>query len=330
MKRERQTCWSRLRAAALAALAAGCLVAGAAAQDYPNRPIRITTPFAPGAVSDITLRVVTERLSERLGVPIIIDNMTGGGGVAAARAASSAPADGYTLTLLSNATAVSVNLFKRLPFDPRTDFVPVIGISDFAYVFVTPADSRYRTLQDVIAAAKANPGKLTFGTSAAGTSNHLTALLFKSVLGLDFVVVPYRGPSELSVALLRNDLDVVVNAYGGLRPALEQNQIRAIAVSTAARAAQLPDVPTVQEAGVADFEVSSWNALFAPAKTPPEVIERISRELRAVLAEPDIQKRFFDLGLDAAPRTPKELTERLRFEIDRWGKVITEAGIERQ
>ena len=302
----------------------------ASAQDYPNHAIRITTPFAPGAVSDITLRLVADKLSVRLGVPIVIDNMPGGGGVAAARSAASAPPDGYTLTLISNATAVSVNMFKRLPFDPRTDFTPIVGLSDFAYVFVTPSGSRHRTLQDIIAAATANPGKLTFGTSAAGTSNHLTALLFRSVLGLDFVVVPYRGPQELSVALLRNDLDVVVNAYGGLRAALEQGQIRPVAVSTPARAPQLPDVPTVQESGVANFEVSSWNALYAPAGTSPDVVARINREVRAVLADNDVQKRFFDLGLEVRASPPEELDKRLRLEIERWGRVITEAGIDRQ
>ena len=319
---------ARLRLA-LAALA--CLVVTAAsAQDYPNRPIRITTPFAAGAVSDITLRIVADRLAARLGVPVIVDNQPGGGGAAAARAAIAAPPDGYTLTLLSNATAVSVGLFKHLPFDPRTDFTPVIGISDFAYIFVTPSGSRYRSLQEVIAAARANPGKLNFGTSAAGTSNHLTALLFKSVLGLDFVVVPYRGPSELSIALLRNDLDVVVNAYGGLRAALDAGQIRAIAASTATRSAQLPDVPTVEEAGVANFEVSSWNALYAPAKTPSEVVTTLNREIKAVLAEGEIRKRFFDLGIELRPSSPQDLDKRMSAEIERWGKVIAEAGIERQ
>jgi tripartite-type tricarboxylate transporter receptor subunit TctC len=317
---------NRLALVVLASLA----VTATPAQDYPNRPIRITTPFAAGAVSDITLRIVADRLSARLGVPVIVDNQPGGGGAAAARAAIAAPPDGYTLTLLSNATAVSVGLFKHLPFDPRTDFTPIIGISDFAYIFVTPTGSTYRSLQDVIAAARANPGKLNFGTSAAGTSNHLTALLFKSVLGLDFVVVPYRGPSELSIALLRNDLDVVVNAYGGLRAALDAGQIRAIAASTATRSAQLPDVPTAQEAGVANFEVSSWNALYAPAKTPREALRTLNRELKAVLAEDDIRKRFFDLGIEARPSQPQELEKRMRSEIERWGKVIVEAGIERQ
>ena len=324
-----RTLSARLRRLAFAALA--CLAATAApAQDYPNRPIRITTPFAAGAVSDITLRIVADRLAARLGVPVIVDNQPGGGGAAAARAAIAAPPDGYTLTLLSNATAVSVGLFKHLPFDPRTDFTPVIGISDFAYIFVTPSGSRYRSLQEVIAAARANPGKLNFGTSAAGTSNHLTALLFKSVLGLDFVVVPYRGPSELSIALLRNDLDVVVNAYGGLRAALDAGQIRAIAASTATRSAQLPDVPTVEEAGVANFEVSSWNALYAPAKTPSEVVTTLNREIKAVLAEGEIRKRFFDLGIEPRPSSPQDLDKRMSAEIERWGKVIAEAGIERQ
>jgi tripartite-type tricarboxylate transporter receptor subunit TctC len=304
--------------------------AARAQSNFPSRPIRIVTPFAAGAVSDISLRVVADRLAARLGAGVIVDNNPGAGGIAAARAVISSPPDGYTLALLSNATAVSVGLFKTLTFDPRLDFVPVVGISDFAYIFVTNAASSYRGLPDVIAAMRARPGQLNVGTANAGTSNHLTALLFKSTLGLDFVVVPYRGPSELMVALYRNDLDLVVNAYGGLRPAIEEGKMRVLAVSSATRSPLLPDVPTVQEAGVKDFEVSSWNGLYAPAGTPPEVVDRLGREVAQILADPDVQKRFLDLGLEVRPSPPQELDRRMRGEIERWTKVIEDAGIEKR
>lgn len=321
------------RFGAILAAAAALLTSACAAQaqsDFPSRTIRIVTPFAAGAVSDITLRMVADRLSARLKVPVIVDNQPGAGGISAARSALSAPPDGYTLTLLSNATAVSHGLFKKLPFDARTDFAPILGISDFEYLFVTNAKSRFATLKDFMAEARAKPGTLNVGTSAAGTSNHLTALLFRSMANLDFVVVPYRGPSELSVALLRNDLDMVVNAYGGLRPGIEQGQTRILATSTPTRSPQFPAVPTVQESGVADFDVSSWNALYAPAKTPPEAIARLNAALAEVLTDPELKTRFTDLGLQVRPFTQQDLDRRMRLEIDRWTKVIVDAGIERQ
>ena len=315
----------------LSAAAATLLMASAAqAQTYPNRAIRIITPFAAGAVSDISLRFVAEKLSAKLGVPVIVDNQQGAGGISAGRQAAAAPADGYTLTLLSNATAVSAGLFKKLPFDPRTDFVPVLGISDFEYLFVTNSASPYKSLKEFMTAAAAKPGTLNVGTSAAGTSNHLTALLFKTAAKLDFVVVPYRGASELAVALLRNDLDMVINAYGGLRQGIEKGDIRVLATSTPARVPQFPDVPTVQELGVTGFDVSSWNGLYAPAKTPPEIVAKLTAAMREVMKEPEMAKRFADLGLTVRPFEPQELDRRMKVEIERWSKVIEEAGIERQ
>jgi len=315
----------------LSVIAATLLMASAAqAQTYPNRAIRIITPFAAGAVSDISLRFVAEKLSAKLGVPVIVDNQQGAGGISAGRQAAAAPADGYTLTLLSNATAVSAGLFKKLPFDPRTDFVPVLGISDFEYLFVTNSASPYKSLKEFVTAAAAKPGTLNVGTSAAGTSNHLTALLFKTAAKLDFVVVPYRGASELAVALLRNDLDMVINAYGGLRQGIEKGDIRVLATSTLARVPQFPDVPTVQELGVTGFDVSSWNGLYAPAKTPPEIVAKLTAAMREVMKEPEMAKRFADLGLTVRPFEPQELDRRMKVEIERWSKVIEEAGIERQ
>src|SRR5262249_57418197 len=261
-------------------------IGAAQAQPYPSRGIRIVTPFAAGAVSDISFRIMAEKLSARLNVPVIMENQPGGGGIAAARTVLASPPDGYTLALLSNATAISVGLFKNLTFDPRTDFVPVAGVSDFEYLFVTNAESKYRSLQDFISAARANPGKLNVGTANAGTSNHLTALLFKSTLALDFLVVPHRGPSELAVALYRNDLDLVVNAYGGLRQGIDDGKIKVLAVSSPARSPLLPDVPTAQEAGVAGFEVLTWNGLYGPAGTPKEAVALLEREVQAGLAQP--------------------------------------------
>jgi len=305
-------------------------VTAAQAQTYPSHAIRIVSPFAAGAVSDISFRILADKLSARLNVPVIMENQPGGGGIAAARTVLTSPPDGYTLALLSNATAISVGLFKNLTFDPRTDFVPVAGVSDFEYLFVTNSESKYRTLPDFIEAARKNPGKLNVGTANAGTSNHLTALLFKSTLNLDFLVVPHRGPSELSVALYRNDLDLVVNAYGGLRQGIDDGKIRVLAVSSPSRSPLLPDAPTAQEAGVAGFEVLTWNGLYAPAGTPKEAIALLEREVQAILTEPDVIKRFLDLSVQARPTSAEVLGRRMASEIERWTKVINDAGIERR
>jgi tripartite-type tricarboxylate transporter receptor subunit TctC len=302
----------------------------AATQDLSSRPIRIVSPFAAASVSDISLRILGERLGARLGTQIIFENQPTGGGVIAAKAVISSPPDGHTLALLSNATAVSAALFKKLPYDPLGDFIPIGGVSDFSYIFLTNSKSDLRSVQDLIAAARAKPGVLNFGTAAAGTSPNLTAVLFRKVAGIDFAVVPFRGATDLTVALLRNDVNVVINAYGAVKAGLNDGSLRAIATTAHARASALPDVPTVGEAGVANFEVSSWNGLFAPRNTPPDVVNRLSRELRLALADPEVKRRFEELGLEIRPSPPDELKERLRAEIARWSRVIDEAGIERQ
>jgi tripartite-type tricarboxylate transporter receptor subunit TctC len=313
-------------------MVAGSLIAANAAKaqaPYPNRSIRIVSPLAAGSVSDISLRVIGERLSQHLRVPVVIENQPGTGGVAAARTVMNSQPDGYTVGLGGNNWAISIGLFKNFPFDPRKDLTPIVGLIEFAYVFVTNQNSKYHTLNEVIASGRAKTS-LTFGTSSAGTTNHLAALLFKSVTELNLVVVPYRGPAELTIALLRNDVDVVINAYGGLRQGIERKEIRALATTTAARIPQLPEVPTAREVGVADFEVSSWNGLYAPVGTPPDVVATLSKAITEVLAEKDIQQRHRELGLEVSPTPSDQLAKRMRSESDRWGKVINESGIEQQ
>ena len=297
---------------------------------FRNRTIRIISQFPAGAVSDIALRILADRAGARLGIQIIVQNQPSAAGVTAAREALSAPADGATLAMLSNATAVSAATYQHMPFDPLTDFVPVSGMSDFAYLFLTGADSSLHTLQDFLAAARKKPGRLNVGTSASGTTPYLAALLFKKVAGIDFTVVPYRGAPDLTVALLRNDVDVVINAYGGYREALAEKKLRALATTTASRSAFLPDVPTTKQAGVANFEVSSWNGIFAPAQTPAPVVDRLALEMRAALADPELRQKFLDLGVEAWPGSAADLAARMKSEIARWNKVVDDNAIERQ
>jgi putative tricarboxylic transport membrane protein len=297
---------------------------------FPTRPIHIVSPFAAGSVSDISLRLFADKLAARLNGQIVIDNQPRAGGVTAAAAVLTAPPDGYTIALFSTSTAISVSLFKHLPYDPVRDFRPVSTLSTFANIFATNVHSQYRTLTDLIGVAQARPGALNIGTTTVGSTNHLAATLFKATLGLEIVIVPYRTPGDLLTAALRSEVDMIVQSYGALKTALEDKQIRALATTTPGRAAYLPEVPSVQEAGVKNFDVVTWNGFFVPVKTPPNVIDRVNRETRAVLQDAEIGRRFHDLGLEPLPSTPEELGARMSSEVDRWARVIREAGIEKQ
>jgi tripartite-type tricarboxylate transporter receptor subunit TctC len=318
--------------AALATLATLASVAplAHAQQNYPSRPIRLIIPFGPGGIADITSRLVAEKLGERLGQRIVIENQPGAGGVTAARSVRSAPADGYTLALLTNGTAISIPLFKSLPFDPLTDFTPVSSFAYFDFIFAANADSPYRSLGDVIAAARARPGALNIGTINVGSSQNLSAELFKSTAAVDMAIVPYRTSPEVLVGLLRGDVDVMIENFAALKSPLADGKIRAIATSGSIRTPVLTDVPTVKESGVREFEVNSWNGLFAPAGTPPEVVQVLNAALREVLGAPDLKQRFLELGVEAKASSPEEMAARLRADIEKWSQVIAQAGIQRQ
>jgi tripartite-type tricarboxylate transporter receptor subunit TctC len=315
--------------AALALIVTGISPAPAQSK-YPARPIRIVSPFAAGSVSDISLRLFADKLAARLSGQVIIDNQPRAGGVTAAAAVLGSPPDGYTIALFSTSTAISVSLFKQLPYDPIHDFAPVTTVSTFANVLATGVNSRHATLADVIAAARAKPGALNIGTTTVGSTNHLAATLFKAVLALDIVIVPYRTPGDLLTAAIRNDVDVIVQSYGALKTALEDKQLRALATTTPGRAAYLPGVPSVQEAAAKDFDVVTWNGFFVPAKTPPDVIALLNAATRSVLQDPELGRRFVDLGLEPLPSTPDELGARMAAEVARWARVIEDAGIEKQ
>jgi tripartite-type tricarboxylate transporter receptor subunit TctC len=269
-------------------------------------------------------------MGARLKTQVVVENMPTGGGLLAARTVKTAPPDGHTLALLSNATAVTAAMFKNPGFDPLADFVPISGMSDFAYLLLVNNQSRFGSLQDFLAAARAKPGSLNIGTSAPGTTPYLTALLLKKAAGIEFTIVPFRGAADLSIALIRNDIDLMINAYGAVRQNLLDKQLRAIATTTMSRSAFLPAVATANESGLPNFEVSSWNGIFAPAQTPAPAIDRLAQEMQASLAEPDVAKRFLERGVEIWPAAAPELAKRMKAEIVRWNRVIDEAGIERE
>jgi tripartite-type tricarboxylate transporter receptor subunit TctC len=302
----------------------------ACAGKYPDRPVRLILPFGPGGVADVTARIVTEKLGERLGQRFIIENMPGAGGINAARAVLSSPADGYTLALLSNGTAISVSLFKDLKFNPLTDFVPVSSLGYFDFIFVTQAGSPYPTLADFIKTAKQKPGVLNVGTINVGSTQNLSAQLFKSTAGVDVTIVPFRNSPEVLVALLRGDIQMAIENYTIVQSNIADKKLTPMATSGPVRTSFLPKVPTVREAGGGDFEARSWNAVFAPKGTPPEVIGTLNAALREVIETPDLMKRARELGIEAKASTQEEILGRLNDDIAKWARVIERAGIEKQ
>jgi tripartite-type tricarboxylate transporter receptor subunit TctC len=297
---------------------------------YPTKAVRIVLPFAAGGVADITARIVAERLGDRLGGRFYVENQPGAGGIAAARTVISSPPDGHTLALLSNGTAVSVSLFNKLPFDPLKDFAPISSLGFFDFIFATNSESEFKTLQDVIAAAKAKPGTLNVGTINVGSTQNLSAELFKTAADLDFVIIPYRGTPDLLISTMQGNLALMIDSYSSMKGNLADGKLRALASSGPVRSASTPDIPTLRETGVANYDVVSWNALFAPAGTPPEVVKVLNQALQEILAEAGVKKRLLELGIEAKASTPEEIAARLHADIDKWRKVIEKAGIQKQ
>ena len=294
---------------------------------YPDRPVKVILPFGPGGVADVTTRIVADKLSNKLGQQFVIENMPGAGGITAARSVVNAPPDGYTLGLCSNGTAISVDMFRRLPFDPVKQFQTVSEIAAFDLVFAVNAQSNYKTLEDVIQAAKAKPGKLNLGTIAVGSTQNLGAELFKSMSGADFVIVPYKNSPDIVVALLRGDVDMTLEFPPAIEGQVRDGKLRILATSGEQRSPFLPNVPTASEAGVPGYNVTSWNGIFAPVGTPKEVVDILNPAIRAAVAEPDVKEKFAKLGVRAEGSTPEELKQRLKADIEKWAAVIKKAGI---
>jgi len=311
----------------LAVLGAMLLTSAADAQNYPNRPVRIIVPFAAGGVADITARLIAEKLGDKLGERFIVDNQPGAGGISAARSVLTAAADGYTLALVTNGTAISVPLFKSLPFDPVKDFAPISGFSLFDLTFTTNAAGPYATLGDFLKEARANPGKLNVGTINVGSTQNLGAELLRATAGINVTIIPYRTTPDTVIALLRNDVQLAVEYYATMKAGIEDGKLRLLATSGEKRSELSPNAPTASEAGVQGYEVRSWNALFAKAGTPPDIIAKLNQAVRDVVALPDIKKRMLELGLEAQAGPPEEIAARLKADIVKWTKVIEDAHI---
>jgi tripartite-type tricarboxylate transporter receptor subunit TctC len=314
------------RRAALLSLGAAALCPAGRAADKPA--ITLIVPFGPGGIADLTARAVAEHMGKSLGQAVVVDNRPSAGSIVASQHVANARPDGQTLLLMSNGNAVSVGLFKKLPYDTLKAFAPITTLGFFDIGVFVASNSRFATLQSVLAFAKANPGKLNVGTIAPGSTQHLAAKLFETVSGVDVLAVPYKGSPAVMTALWSGEIDIAFEIIGPMLPQVSAGVMKALAVSSDKRNPALPDVPTVMQAGVAGYNVASWNALAAPAGTPPDVVARLGRAAREAVASPEVQARLGRLGMRLQGSTPAELQALLTSEIKRWDDVIRAARIE--
>jgi len=323
----RNAAFIAVRACALAVLALASIGA-AHAQVYPNRPIRAIVPIAPGGGTDTTGRLVLTKLSDALGQQIVVDNRAGGGGTIGAMIAAKALPDGYTFLFGSISThAVNPAMYKKLPYDHIKDFAPVARIGTVPNVLVVHPALPVKTVGDLINHAKANPGKINYGSAGIGSPPHLSMELFKSITGVNILHVPYKGAGPALAELLGGQTQVMCTSLAGQLPHIKAGRERALAVTTAKRNAQVPDVPTMIEAGVPGYEVTIWYAVFFPAGAPKAVIARLNSELVKILNGSDMKERMAQIGVDPAPSTPEELAAFVKAETIKYTKVAQDAGI---
>ena len=300
------------------------------AQPLSSRAIKIVVPFGAGGVADLTARIVAQKMADNMGQPVVIENKPGAGGVVAGDTVAKADADGHTLLLMSNGTAVSAGLFKSLPYDTVKDFAPISTLGFFDIAVVVPQNSPYKTLPELLAFARANPGKLNIGTINVGSTQNLSAELFKSTANIQAQIVPFNGTPAVITALRGGQIDAAVEILSPMLPQINANAISALAVFGDKRSTVLKDVPTAAQSGLTNFSAASWNALAAPGKTPKDIVARLNREVKAALDSPDVKKRLLDLNIDATSSSPEQLANLLNAEIRRWSEVIVRAKIPTQ
>jgi tripartite-type tricarboxylate transporter receptor subunit TctC len=323
--------WLRCAAALLAVACIAALHdrAAAAGEDYPRKPVRILVPYGPGGVGDLTIRLLTNKLSQNLKQPFIIENRPGAGGIAAMRAVLSAPADGYTLGEMGNGQSISMSLFQDLPYDVLNDFAQISLAARYTMLLAVPPTSRYSSVKDVIEAARQAPGKLNLGAINPGSTQNLSAHLFQQVSGAQFTVVTYRTTPDLVTALLRGEVDLGFDYFPGFESTIGPGKLRIIATSGEERDPMLKDVPTVGESGLPGYAVTGWNGVAAPARVPAPVVATLSAGIRRALADPDVQDRMRRIGLEAQGSTPEDMHDQMAREIAKWRAVIAKAGIPR-
>jgi tripartite-type tricarboxylate transporter receptor subunit TctC len=305
-------------------LAATCAAAHA---QYPNKPIHIVVPSAPGDGSDLTSRLISDKLAAALGVPVIVDNKLGAGGVVGTEFAARQPADGYTL-IMANAGSHAINaaLYSKLSYDPAKDFTAIALVGAAPNMMSVNPALPVKTVAEFIAYAKANPGAVNYASGGNGSSAHLSAELFKTMTGVQMNHVPYKGSTPALTDLIGGQVQVMIGNLPPMLPHVKAGKLRALAVTTAKRYPGLPDVPTVAESGLAGYETVAWFGLFAPAGTPRDIVVRLNKEVNAIIAQPEIRERLLAIGMEPMPGTPEDFAARQAGDIAKWKRVVAESG----
>ena len=310
----------------LAALAAALLVLPASAQDYPNRPIRIVVPFSPGGAVDGPTRAIAQELGKRLKQQVIIDNKPGAGATIGSEAVAKSPPDGYTLLLASQTNAISASLYPKLNFAPIDDFAGISLLGREPGVLVVHPATPFKTVADLVAAARARPGELNYASSGNGSGQHLFMAQFASMAGVKLTHVPYRGSGQATTDLLAGTVPMSMPGTAGMVAHIKAGKLRPLATSGSSRSPQLPEVPTLAESGLSGYAAYVWLGLLAPKGTPAAVIERLHRELKAALATPEIKAYFAEAGIELVGSTPAEMDAFFRDERDHWARVVKDSG----
>ena len=299
----------------------------ALAQAYPTKPVTIIVPFAAGGTTDILARIIGQALTAELGQSVVVDNRAGAGGNIGGQAAAKATPDGHTLFMGTVGThAINASLYKKMPFDPVKDFAPLTRVANVPNLLVANPAQPYKSVKDLIAYAKANPGKVNFGSSGNGSSIHLSGELFKSLAKVDMQHVPYKGSAPAVTDLLGNQIDIMFDNMPSAIQHVRSGKLAPLAVTTAKRSPELPNVPTIAEAGVPGYEATSWFGMFAPAGTPAPVLAKLNAAIVKVLAQPDVKKKINEQGAEVYSETPEQFAAFIQAESVKWGKVVKESG----
>ncbi len=312
---------------ALALLLVGIAAAPLHAQAYPNKPIRFVFPFPPGGPTDILGRLIGQKLADRLGQPVVPENKPGAGANIGLEIGAKAKPDGYTITLASPSLSISPTLYKKLNYDSVKDFAPIALVAEIPNVLLVPSSSPLKSLRELIEYAKANPGKLNFGSGGIGTSNHLASELLKNLAQINIVHVPYKGSNQAMIGMMGGEVGMVVVGIPPSQAQIKAGKVRALAVLSEQRLPAFPAIPTAKEAGVENFEVTTWYGVLAPAGTPRDVVTRLNAELTKIVATADTREKMQAAGFEPMSSTPEKFAEFVKTEIVRWGKVIRDANI---
>ncbi|HYD57634.1 MAG TPA: tripartite tricarboxylate transporter substrate binding protein [Burkholderiales bacterium] len=317
---------------ALACLLASvlCLLTQTAGAQYPNRPVKLVVPFPPAGATDVVGRLIATKLGERLGQGVVVDNKPGAGGTIGSDLVAKSPADGYTLLIATSSTHSIGPVLQKLPYDPIKDFAPITHVANVPNVLVVSPTLPVQSVKELVALAKAKPGQLNFASSGVGTIVHLNGELFKMISGTDIVHVPYKGTALSIPDVASGNIAMLFDSLASVMPHIKSGKVRPIAVNAAKRQALLPEIPTLSEAGMPQFDRYTWFGLFAPAGTPPEIVARVQREVVAALQAPDLLERFAGVGAEPVGSTPAEFVERIRSDATRWAQVIRAANVKVQ